>query len=380
MSEVDTLKEIRMVDLKTQYENIKTEIDEAIQNVIDNTAFINGPQVKTFADNLASYLHVNHVVPCANGTDALQIALMALDLQPGDEVITVPYSFISTAEVTNLLKLKPVFVEINKATYTIDVSKIEAAITEKTKCVIPVHLFGQPADMEPLMEIAKKHNLYVVEDTAQALGAEYRFSDGTTKSVGTIGNIGTTSFFPSKVLGCYGDGGALITNDVELAETSKMICHHGSKVKYYHKIVGVNSRLDTIQAAILDVKLKYLDKYYKARIKVAHYYDEALKDIEQIELPCKVAYGNHIFHQYSLTIKENRDELKEFLQNENIPTMIYFPVPFHLQDAFQQYGYKMGDFPISEYLAEHTLSLPIHTEMDEEQLGFISEKVKEFFK
>lgn len=361
---------ISMVDLKGQYIKIKNEIDEAIHSVLDSTAFINGGAVTSFAKNLAGYLEVKHVIPCANGTDAIQIALMALNLEPGDEIITTPFTFIATAEVINLLRLKPVFVDVDQQTFNIDPAKIEKAITKKTKCIIPVHLYGQPADIYSIMQIANKHNLIVIEDNAQSIGATYK-----NKKVGSFGHIGTTSFFPSKNLGCYGDGGAITTNDDKLAETLKMIVNHGSKVKYYHDVVGVNSRLDTIQAAILDVKLKYLDSYITARQKAAAFYDKSFSRLENISIPFRASNCTHVFHQYTLTIKNNRDELKSKLDKSGIPSMVYYPVPLHLQKAYLYCGYKKGDFPISEYLAERVLSLPMHTELTEDQLEHITQSV-----
>lgn len=377
---------IKMVDLQGQYKNIKKEIDSAIQEVIDSTAFINGEPVKKFAEKLADYLNVNRVVPCGNGTDAIQIALMALGLKPDDEVIVPVHTYVATAEVIALLQLKPVFVDVYPDLFTIDVSKIEDVITERTKAIVPVHLYGQCADMESIMKIADKHNLFVVEDTAQALGAEYTFSDGIVKKAGTIGHIGTTSFFPSKNLGCYGDGGAMIINDQELADRCRMIANHGQSVKYHHDIVGCNSRLDTIQAAILKCKLPYLDEYAKKRNEVANYYDNAFKDIEGVEIPKRSKYSTHVFHQYTLKIMNDelritntRDEVKQRLQDLGIPSMVYYPVPLHLQKAYLKDGFGNGSFPVTENLSETVLSLPIHTEMTEEQLRFISKAVIKIF-
>ena len=366
-----------MVDLKSQYEKISTEIDAGIKEVIESTSFINGKAVKDFALGLQSYLGVKHVLPCANGTDALQIALMALDLEPGDEVITSPFTFIATAEVINLLKLKPVFVDVYEDTFNLNTDLLEAAITKHTKCIIPVHLFGQTANMEAIMEIANKHNIAVVEDNAQAIGSDYTFANGEKKKSGTIGHIGCTSFFPSKNLGCYGDGGAIFTNDDALAEKIAIITNHGSKVKYYHDVVGVNSRLDSIQAAVLNVKLKHLDEYIKARQRAAGYYNNAFKDIEGVVTPETAPFTNHVFHQYTLKVKEGRDDLQKALQEKNVPAMIYYPVPLHLQKAYADCGYKEGDFPVSEKLAKEVISLPMHTELDEEQLNFITSSFKE---
>jgi UDP-2-acetamido-2-deoxy-ribo-hexuluronate aminotransferase len=375
------MKKISMVDLKTQYENIKNEIDSAIFEVINSTAFINGPKVKEFASNLEKYLQVKHVIPVASGTDALQIALMSLDLKPGDEVITTPFTFVATVEVIALLGLKPVFVDVFDDTFTIDTTKIEEKITSKTKAIIPVHLFGQAADMEKIMEIANKHNLYVIEDIAQALGSEFIYSDGSTKKLGTIGHIGATSFFPSKNLGCFGDGGAIFTNDDTLANTLRSIANHGMKVRYYHDTIGVNSRLDSIQAAILDVKLKYLDQYNSNRRSAAEYYNNAFKNCEKIITPKTYEKSTHIYHQYTLKIiNSDRDKLKNYLQEKGIPCAVYYPVPLHLQKAYAHYGYKEGDFPVSEKLSRIVLSLPMHTELDNEQLEYITSSVLEFLK
>lgn len=371
---------IQMVDLKRQYLKIKNEVDAGIQEVIDTTAFINGKAVHDFQRDLEQYLNVKHVIPCANGTDALQIAMMALGFKAGDEIITPSYTYIATVEVMGLLGLKPVFVEVDKNTFNIDIAEIESKITNKTVAIVPVHLYGQCADMEPLMAIAKKHNLKVIEDTAQAIGAEYTFSNGTVKKAGTIGHIGCTSFFPSKNLGCYGDGGAIFTNDDELASRLRMIANHGQAKRYYHEVIGVNSRLDTIQAAILKVKLKHLDSYAEERRKVANAYDAAFSEITQIATPFRTNNSTHVFHQYTLkTSGINRNELKQHLEEHQVPSMIYYPVPVHLQNAFSMYGYKKGDMPLTESLCECVISLPIHTEMDEEQLSYIIKTVKEFF-
>jgi len=363
---------IQMVDLHAQYAKMKAEIDSSIHETIQQTAFINGPAVKQFQQNLSSYLNVNQVITCANGTDALQIAMMALGLQPGDEVITTNFTFIATVEVIALLKLKPILVDVDPNTFNIDPDKIEQVLTPKTKALVPVHLFGQAADMSKIMKIADKHKLFVIEDNAQAIGSDYYMPDGKIQKTGTIGHIGTTSFFPSKNLGCYGDGGALMTNDIELGEKLKVIVNHGSKVKYYHEEVGVNSRLDTIQAAILLVKLKYLEDYKQARQKAAAYYDKHLADKTGIQIPVRSSEGNHVFHQYTLKIEGGkRDEIKLKLAEKGIPAMVYYPVPLSLQKAFSNYGYKTGDFPITEKLCEEVLSLPMHTELDENQQNFI---------
>lgn len=368
-----------MVDLKGQYLKIKNEIDSSISELIESTAFINGPKVKEFQKNLEDYLDVKHVIPCANGTDALQIALMALGLKPGDEVITANFTFIATVEVVALLGLKLKFVDADPKTFNLDPVQIEKAVTSKTKAIVPVHLFGQAVDMEKIMQIAEKHNLYVIEDTAQAIGADYTFSNGLTKKLGTIGTIGTTSFFPSKNLGGYGDGGALFTDNDDLATKLKQISNHGSKVKYYHDEIGVNSRLDSIQAAILNVKLKYLDDYAKARQKVASHYDSAFSDHSKIIIPTRNIQSTHVFHQYTVQLKDiDRDGLKEYLNSKGIPAMIYYPFPLHLQNAYKNLGYQENDFPVTERLCKTVLSLPMHTELDNEQLKFISETVLEY--
>jgi len=373
---LSALNPIKMVDLKGQYETIKTEIDQAIQKVLDQTAFINGPEVHTFQENLQNYLDVPFVIPCANGTDALQIALMALDLQPGDEVITTPFTFIATAEVIEILQLKPVFVDIDPSTFNIDTNLIETAITIRTKVIIPVHLFGQNCDMEPILQIAQKHHLFVIEDACQSMGSDYFFADGTTKKSGTIGDLGCTSFFPSKNLGCYGDGGAIFTRDSNLAAKCKMITNHGSTQKYYHERVGVNSRLDTIQAAVLNTKLPYLNQYITERQRFANYYSKQFQNNQHLITPTISSFGTHTFHQYTLqTDPSKRDQMVQYLRDSGIPCMVYYPVPLHLQKAFQQWGYKEGDFPITEIVAKSVFSLPIHTELSEEQLEFIVEKV-----
>ena len=371
---------IQMVDLKKQYLKIKEEVDAAVINVMTNANFINGQEVKTFQQNLERYLNVKHVIPCANGTDALQIAMMGLGLQPGDEVITASFTYVATAEVIALLGLVPVLVEAKESDYTIDPAEIEKAITSKTRAIVPVHLFGQGADMNAIMEIAKKHNLFVIEDTAQALGATYQLSNGETVAVGTIGDIGCTSFFPSKNLGCYGDGGALFTNNDELAANLRMIANHGQKVRYYHDVIGVNSRLDTIQAAILDIKLRHLNDYATARRAAADYYDQAFQGVEGLLTPKRVEEGTHVFHQYTLRVQGGkRDALRTFLEEKGIPSMIYYPLPLHFQKAFANERYPEGSMPISEKLSSEVLSLPIHTEMTQEELEFIVGNVKAFF-
>ncbi|MBN2664248.1 MAG: DegT/DnrJ/EryC1/StrS family aminotransferase [Bacteroidales bacterium] len=372
---------IQMVDLKGQYLKVKAEIDDAINKVINETDFINGKAVKDFSVNLASYLNVKHVIPCANGTDALQIALMSLDLNIGDEIIVPAFTYVATAEVIGLLNLIPVLVDVDFNTFNIDVNSLKNAITKKTKAIVPVHLFGQCANMEKIMNIANEHNLYVIEDNAQAIGADYKCSDNTQKKSGTIGHIGCTSFFPSKNLGCYGDGGAIFTNDDTLALKIKMIANHGQNKKYYHKYIGVNSRLDTIQAAILDVKLKYLDNYNNARHLSAKFYSENLKDIEQIQTPVLSDFSTHVFHQYTLIIKNNkRDELKEFLNNNNISANIYYPLPLNEQEAFKSISKTSNSLKNTNELCKSVLSLPIHTELNKNTQNTIILKIKEFFK
>lgn len=373
------MRPIQMVDLKTQYEKIQPQIDAAIKEVLDSSAFISGKQVGEFAQNLSGYLGVKHVIPCANGTDALQIALMALGLEPGDEVITPSFTYIATTEVIALLRLKPVFVEVDPKTFCIDPDAIEAAITPRTKAIVPVHLYGQSADMEKIMDIAGKHNLFVVEDNAQAIGSDFRFSDGTIKKTGTIGNIGTTSFFPSKNLGCYGDGGAIFTNDDDLAVKLKMIANHGQSKRYYHDVVGCNSRLDTIQAAILNVKLPHLDEYIEARRAVALKYDQAFSGNPKIRTPYRDPRTKHVFHQYTVILDgPDRDGLNKFLAEHNIPSMIYYPVPAHRQKMFAAFGGGDYQLEITDWLTERVISFPIHTEMQEEQQELIISKVLEY--
>lgn len=375
------VKEIRMVDLATQYQRIKTEVDAAIASVLQSTQFIKGPQVKSFENNLAAYLGAKHVIACANGTDALQIAMMALDLQPGDEVITTSFTFLATVEVIALLKLKPVLVDVTADTFTIDIDSLKKAITPKTKAIVPVHLFGQCADMEALMQVAAEHNLYVIEDNAQAIGADYTFSNGAKQKAGTIGDIGTTSFFPSKNLGCYGDGGALFTNSDALAEKIRMVANHGQSKQYVHDIVGVNSRLDTIQAAVLDVKLKYLDEYAAARREVADRYDAALAGIAEVTTPVRAANSTHVFHQYTLKMNGvNRDAVRKKLEEKGVPSMVYYPIPVHKQKAYVDVNQRNEMFAVTDKLCESVLSLPIHTEMDVEQQNYIIESFKQSIK
>jgi dTDP-4-amino-4,6-dideoxygalactose transaminase len=368
-----------MADLVSQYKRIKPEIDQAMQTVLDTGRFIGGPALDSFTKNLADYLAVRHVVPCANGTDALQVAMMALNLQPGDEVITADFTYAATAEVIALLRLTPVLVEVDPHTFNIDPAAIVRAITPATKAIVPVHLFGQCADMETIMKIAKEHNLYVIEDTAQAIGAFYTFSDGRKMRAGTIGTVGTTSFFPSKNLGCYGDGGAMFTNDDQLAARLKMIANHGQSVQYSFDDIGCNSRLDNLQAAILDVKLKYLDEYCEARQKVAAFYDKALAGLKNAKTPVREPKSTHVFHQYTLILSPavDRDTVRKALADRGVPTMIYYPKPMHQQKAYASPRYSDQDFPISISLGKSVLSLPIHTEMPEDQLNYIAEAVKE---
>jgi len=363
-----------MVDLKGQYEKIKKEIDESILQVVESTAYINGPKVKEFQAHLESYLGVKHVIPCANGTDALQVSLMALGLKPGDEVITSPFTFIATAEVVGLLGISCKFIDVEWDSFNLDVSLLEKAITPKTKAIIPVHLFGQACNMDLLMQIAKKHNLFVVEDVCQAIGAEFISESGTRKKLGTIGDTGCVSFFPSKNLGCFGDGGAVFTNDDEIARKLRGICNHGMFIQYHHELLGVNSRLDSIQAAILDVKLNYLDDYNEARKKAASFYNNFFKECENIEIPTNSSFSTHVFHQYTLKLKNvSREKVLEKMKEAEIPVMVYYPIPLHLQEAFRFLGYKKGDFPIAEKLCECVISLPMHTELTEAQQTYIGE-------
>jgi len=373
------MKKIQMVDLRSQYLNIKPEIDKGIQDVIDSCAFINGPAVKNFQENLEKYLGIKHVIPCANGTDALQVSMMALGLQPGDEVITTSFTFIATAEVIALLKLTPVLVDVDPGTFNIDLKAIEKAITPKTKAIVPVHLFGQCAPMEEIMALAAKHKLFVIEDNCQAIGSNYIFNDGSKKKAGTIGHVGCTSFFPSKNLGCYGDGGAIFTNDDELAKQLRIIVNHGMVVRYYHDLIGVNSRLDSIQAAILNVKLARLDEYASKRRAAADFYDKAFAGNAKLTTPVRYAKSTHVFHQYTLLLKNvDRDALIAHLGTKEIPAMIYYPVPLHLQKAYLDPRYKPGDFPVTEALSASVISLPMHTELDGEQLNHIVTSVLEF--
>ena len=373
------MRQIQMVDTQTQYQKIKNEVDQAIKEVIDSSAFINGKIVQDFALNLARYLDSKYLIPCANGTDALQIAMMGLDLKPGDEVITPSFTYIATTEVIALLKLTPVFVEVDPQTFCIDPVAIRKSVTPKTKAIVPVHLYGQSAPMEEIMEIAREFNLYVIEDNAQAIGCDYIFNNGIKKKTGAIGTIGTTSFYPSKNLGAYGDGGALYTNDGDLAAKLKMIANHGQSKKYYHDMVGCNSRLDSVQAAILNEKLKHLDEYIEARRKAAGFYDNAFADCQKIKTPFRASYSNHVFHQYTIILEGvNRDELHKFLTEQKVPSMIYYPVPAHQQKMFAQYNSSVLDMPVTDWLTHRVISLPMHTELDEDQLNYITSKVLEF--
>ena len=375
------MRPLQMVDTKTQYHKIKTEVDAAVLQVLESSMFIGGKAVTDFGNNLATYNGSKHVIPCANGTDALQIAMMALDLQPGDEIITPSFTYIATVETAALLRLQPVFVEVNAKTFCIDPAAIEAAITPKTKAIVPVHLYGHAADMESIMDIAKRHNLFVIEDNAQAIGSDYTFSDGTVKKTGAIGHIGCTSFYPSKNLGAYGDGGAIFTDDTALANKLKMIASHGQNIRYYHEVVGCNSRLDAVQAAILDIKLRHLDEYNNARRKAADFYDKGFANHAIISTPYRAANCKHVFHQYTLTLQNDtspaayRDGLSAYLAEAGIPSMIYYPVPSHKQKMFAAFGGANYQLPITDWLTDRVISLPIHTELDEEQQQHIINKV-----
>ena len=375
------MNNIQMVDLKSQYLKIKKEIDKEVLDTINSTKYINGPKVHEFASNLAKYLKCKYVIPCANGTDALQIALMSCDLSPGDEVICPSFTYVATAEVVALLGLVPVMVDVDEKTFNIKAENIKPFINSKTKAIVPVHLFGQSADMEDILSLAQEYDLYVIEDNAQAVGAEYTFTNGETKKTGTIGHIGTTSFFPSKNLGCYGDGGAIFTNDEELASKIKMIANHGQEKRYYHKVTGCNSRLDSLQAAILNVKLKYLDEYNQNRLKMANKYDEAFRDLEQITIPNRSKKSTHVFHQYTLKSESiNRDDILKYLSNRGIPAMIYYPVPLYKQEAFSKYvdpNFKIDNI---ENLCNNVFSLPIHSEIENSKQDAVIEAVQSFIK
>jgi len=373
------MKKIQMVDLPGQYKHIKETVDASIFEVLNSAAYINGPYVKEFQADLEKYLNVKHVIPCANGTDALQIAMMGLGLEQGDEVITADFTFAATVEVIGLLKLTPVLVDVEADTFNMDIDALKKAITPKTKAIVPVHLFGQCANMEAVMEIAKAHNLFVIEDNAQAIGADYTFSDGTTKKSGTIGNVGTTSFFPSKNLGCYGDGGAIFTNDDDLAHIIRGMVNHGMYKRYYHDVVGVNSRLDSIQAAVLKTKLPLLDSYCDARRKAADYYSTAFASNHNIITPVTSDFSTHVFHQYTLQITNGkRNELHQHLLDNNIPNAIYYPVPLHAQKAYKDTRYNEDDFTVTNQLIDTVISLPMHTELEEDQLEFITKTVLDF--
>jgi len=372
------MKQLQMVDLKSQYEHIKDEVNAGIQEVIDSTTFIKGGKVNEFQKHLEAYLGVKHVIPVANGTDALQIALMALNLEKGDEVILPDFTFIATAEVIALLGLTPVLVDVDYQTFNIDMKALKNAITPKTKVIVPVHLFGQNADMESILQIANENNLYVIEDACQSIGAVYTFKDGKSVHSGCMGDIGCTSFFPSKNLGCFGDGGAIFTNNDELAGRMRSVANHGMTVRYYHDHIGVNSRLDSIQAAILDVKLKFLDNYISNRCKAAAFYNEAFKNHPALEIPAQNPASTHVYHQYTLKLKGvDRQALQKKLEAAGVPSMIYYPVPIHLQKAYQDSRYSAGDFPVTEQLSACVLSLPMHTELDEEQLTYITKTLLE---
>ncbi|MBL4753895.1 MAG: DegT/DnrJ/EryC1/StrS family aminotransferase [Flavobacteriales bacterium] len=373
------MKKIQMVDLVSQYEKIQVEVDAAMLNVVRTAAYIRGSDVSGFEKELATYLGVKHVISCGNGTDALQIALMALGLERGDEIITTSFTFIATVEVISLLGLTPIMVDVEPGTFNIDPAQIEDAITDKTKAILPVHLYGQCADLEKIMDIANRHNLHVIEDTAQAISADYTFSDGTRKKAGTVGHIGCTSFFPSKNLGCFGDGGAIFTNDDDLAGQMRIIANHGMKVRYYHEVIGVNSRLDNLQASVLRIKLRHLDEYRAARNTVAEHYDAAFANTPQLSTPERNPNSTHAFHQYTLKCDGlNRDQLKEHLAKKDIPSMIYYPVPLHHQKAFEVAGMEQKSLPVTEALCKQVISLPIHTEMDQEQLNLITDSILEF--
>ncbi len=372
-------KKIQMVDLVSQHETCKSELDAAIQKVLAHGAFINGPEVKTFGQNLAEYLEVKHLVPCANGTDALQIALMALDLKRGDEVITTSFNYVAGAEAVALFGMVPVFAEVNEKTFNLEVNSLEKHITSKTKAIIVVHLFGQACDMTEIMALAEKHQLYVIEDNAQSLGTDIKYK-GNWHKAGTIGHIGTTSFFPTKNLGCLGDGGAVFSNDEALMNKCKSISSHGQGQRYEFQRIGINSRLDTIQAAILDVKLKSLKDSLEKRKKSAEKHTKLLKGVENIELPITESFSTHTYNQFVVKVLHNqRDNLKEYLADHQIPSMIYYPKPLHLQPAYGYLNGKLGDFPVSEQLCEQVLALPIHPELSGEQILYISDKIKEFF-
>lgn len=374
------MKKIQMVDVQSQYQHIKEEVDAAIQAVIDSAAFINGPAVKQFKTSLEEYLSVDTVIPCANGTDALQIALMALGLKPGDKIMVPAFTYVATAEVIALLNLEPVMVDVDPDTFNLTADIVEKNLSPDIKAVVPVHLYGQCADMEGIMKLAEQHGFYVIEDAAQSIGSDYRFNDGTTKKSGTIGHIGCTSFYPSKNLGAYGDGGAIFCPDADLGEKIRMIANHGQSVRYYHDLIGCNSRLDAIQAAVLDIKLKHLDDYCQRRLAVADAYDAAFADVDALITPVRANNSSHVFHQYTLRVTNGkRDDLKAHLTSCNVPSMIYYPVPLYKQKAFAPFSNGTEYLPHTEMLCEQVISLPIHTEMEEEQLNHIISSVKSFF-
>lgn len=370
---------IQMVDLFSQYEKIKTEIDSQIEAVIRSSVFIKGGKVVEFEENLKKYLNTGHVIACGNGTDALQIALMALNMKEGDEVITTPFTFVSTLEVLALMKLKPVLADVDPNSFNIRPELVKNCITNNTKAIVPVHLYGQCADMETLNEIAKNYNLFVIEDACQALGTDYYFRNGTIAKAGTISDIACNSFFPTKNLGAFGDGGAIFTTNDELGLSMRSIANHGMSKRYHYQQIGMNSRLDVIQAAILDVKLKYLDQYVLARQNAAAFYDQELSGIHELSIPARVSYSSHSFHQYTIKVPERRDDLQQFLKGKGIPSMVYYPLPLHLQEAYRFLGYEKGDFPVAEELSEQVLSLPMHTELSNEQLQFIVSAIRKFF-
>ena len=373
------MRSIQMVDTKNQYLKIKTEVDAAIHEVLDTTAYINGKAVREFTESLNQYMGSKHTIPCANGTDALQIAMMALGLQPGDEVITPSFTYIATTEVVALLRLKPVFVEVDAKTFCMDPASVRKAITARTKAIVPVHLYGHAAPMEEIMKIAAEHHLFVIEDNAQAMGCDYIFSNGTRKKTGSIGHIGCTSFYPSKNLGAFGDGGAIFTDDDDLAKTIQMIANHGQQKRYYHDIVGCNSRLDSIQAAVLNIKLKELDHYIIARQSAAAYYNNAFADQPKITTPSIASYSTHAYHQYTIVLNDaNRDGLNAFLAEKKIPSMIYYPVPGHRQKMFESFGLKEYNLPVTDWLTQRVISLPMHTELDNEQLSYITSEIKNY--
>jgi dTDP-4-amino-4,6-dideoxygalactose transaminase len=378
------MRPIQMVDTKTQYHRIKPEIDQAVLQVMESSAFINGKPVQDFAAHLSSYLDIKHVIPCANGTDALQIAMMALGLEPGDEVITPSFTFIATTEVIALLRLTPVFCDVDPKTFCMDPAALEKLITSRTKAIVPVHLYGHSAPMQEIMAVAERYKLFVIEDNAQAIGCDYYYPGGQKRKTGTIGHIGTTSFYPSKNLGAFGDGGAIFTADDVLAGKIRMIVNHGQSRRYYHDIVGCNSRLDTMQAAILDVKLRHLDEYIAARRRAADFYDKAFDGHPHLRVPYRSPRCHHVFHQYTLVIDsvndagKSRDGLNQFLASHGIPSMIYYPVPGHRQKMFEQFNASAQHLPVTDWLTQHVISLPMHTELDNEQLGYISAKVKEY--